>query len=201
MKATIYMVTITSYTAADNNIYSDVKTFADEQQAIDCYDRTCDQQRGECQWGEYADNEDHADDYQYPYTDNHLTEEREAGGYVLTYEASSEAYEGYRVQVKLEKQEVEIAYATDRRKYGMTLKEIRDEIAAFTGDNKSDAMAKARVFAHHISIANVCSIRLSFGKYSRTENGKTVYYGENRDTLHIEWTDLDGDSDTFSIIE
>ena len=149
MKATIYMVTITSYTASDNNIYSDVKTFADEQQAIDCYDRTCDQQRGECQWGEYADNEDHADDYQYPYTDNHLTEEREAGGYVLTYEASSEAYEGYRVQVKLEKQEVEIAYATDRRKYGMTLKEIRDEIAAFTGDNKSDAMAKAGVFAHH----------------------------------------------------
>ena len=109
MKATIYMVTITSYTASDNNIYSDVKTFADEQQAIDCYNRTCDQQRGECQWGEYADNEDHADDYQYPYTDNHLTEEREAGGYVLTYEASSEAYEGYRVQVKLEKRTVEIA--------------------------------------------------------------------------------------------
>ena len=109
MKATIYMVTMTSYTASDNNIYSDVKTFADEQQAIDCYDRTCDQQRGECQWGEYADNEDHADDYQYPYTDNHLTEEREAGDYVLAYEASSEAYEGYCVQVKLEKRTVEIA--------------------------------------------------------------------------------------------
>jgi hypothetical protein len=106
-----------------------------------------------------------------------------------------------RDKVTITEQEIDVPFATDRRKYGMTLKEIRDEIAAFTGDNKSDAMAKAKIFAHHISIANVCRIRLSFGKYSRTENGETVYYGENRDTLHIKWIDQDGDSDTFSIIE
>lgn len=194
MKATIYMVTMTSYTASDNNLYSDTWTYDNEDEARQQYISLRDEQSEECRWGADYDNDDHTDDCEYTFSER----EDEDGN---TYEASSEAYEGYRVQVKLEKQEVEIAYATDRRKYGMTLKEIRDEIAAFTGDNKSDAMAKARVFAHHISIANVCRIRLSFGKYSRTENGETVYYGENRDTLHIKWTDLDGDSDTFSIIE
>jgi hypothetical protein len=98
-------------------------------------------------------------------------------------------------------QEIEVPYATDRTKYGMTLKEIRDEIAAFTGDKKGEAMRKAKIFAHHISISHVCRIRLSFGQYSKVENGKVVYYGENRNTLHFQWTDLDGDRDQFSIIE
>lgn len=106
-----------------------------------------------------------------------------------------------RDKVTISEQEIEVPFATDRRKYGMTLKEIRDEIAAFTGDKKGEAMRKAKIFAQHISIAHVCRIRLSFGKYSRTENGEMVYYDENRDTLHIQWTDQDGDSDTFSIIE
>jgi len=106
-----------------------------------------------------------------------------------------------RDKVTITEQEIDIPFATDRRKYGMTLKEIRDEIAAFTGDKKGEAMRKAKIFAQNVSIANVCRLRLSFGKYSRTENGETVYYGENRDTLHIQWTDLDGDQDTFSIIE
>lgn len=103
--------------------------------------------------------------------------------------------------VKYMEQEIEVPYATDRTKYGMTLKEIRDEIAAFTGDKKGEAMRKAKIFAHHISISHVCRIRLSFGQYSKVENGKTVYYGENRNTLHFQWTDLDGDRDQFSIIE
>jgi hypothetical protein len=98
-------------------------------------------------------------------------------------------------------QEIEVPYATDRTKYGMTLKEVRDEIAAFTGDKKGEAMRKAKIFAHHISINHVCRIRLSFGQYSKVENGKTVYYGENRDTLHFEYTDREGDRHQFSIVE
>ena len=194
MKATIYMVTMTSYTTSDNNLYNNTWTYDNEEEARQQYISLRDEQSEECRWGADYDNDDHTDDCEYTFSER----EDEDGN---TYEASSEAYEGYRVQVKMECQEVEISYATDRRKYGMTLKEIRDEIAAFTGDNKSDAMAKAKIFAHHISIANVCRIRLSFGKYSRTENGEVVYYGENRDTLHIQWIDQDGDSDTFSIIE
>ena len=188
------MVTMTSYTASDNNIYNNTWTYDNEEEARQQYISLRDEQSEECRWGADYDNDDHTDDCEYTFSER----EDEDGN---TYEASSEAYEGYRVQVKLEKQEVEIAYATDRRKYGMTLKEIRDEIAAFTGDNKSDAMAKAGVFAHHISIANVCRIRLSFGKYSRTENGKTVYYGENRDTLNFDYRDTDGDWHHFAIIE
>lgn len=85
-----------------------------------------------------------------------------------------------------------------RRKYGMTLKEIRDEIAAFTGDKKGEAMRKAKIFAHHISISHVCRINsLRFG-ICKHEDG-TEY--ENRDWLEIRYTFTDGDRDTFSIIE
>jgi len=45
-----------------------------------------------------------------------------------------------RDKVTITEQEIDVPYATDRRKYGMTLKEIRDEIAAFTGDKKGEAM-------------------------------------------------------------
>ena len=84
-----------------------------------------------------------------------------------------------------------------RRKYGMTLKEIRDEIAAFTGDKKGEAMRKAKIFAHHISISHVCRIRLSFGHRTDEHGNRT----EDHNWLQIQWTDQDGDSDTFSIIE
>ena len=102
-----------------------------------------------------------------------------------------------RDKVTMIEQEVEVPYATDRRKYGMTLKEIRDEIAAFTGDKKGEAMRKAKIFAHHISIAHVCRIRLSFGHRTDEHGNRT----EDHNWLQIQWTDLDGDSDTFSIIE
>ena len=103
-----------------------------------------------------------------------------------------------RDKVTMIEQEIEVPYATDRRKYGMTLKEIRDEIAAFTGDKKGEAMRKARIFAQHISIANVCRINsLRFG-ICKHEDG-TEY--ENRDWLEIRYTFTDGDQDTFSIIE
>ena len=105
--------------------------------------------------------------------------------------------------VTLTEQEIEVPYATDRRKYGMTLKEIRDEIAAFKDCSFTEATKKAETFRQNccVPLTWVVSIRLSFGKYSRTENGEVVYYGENRDTLHIEYTDREGDRHQFSIIE
>jgi hypothetical protein len=103
----------------------------------------------------------------------------------------------------MKEQEIEVPYATDRTKYGMTLKEIRDEIAAFKDCSFTEATKKAETFRQNccVPLTWVVSIRLSFGKYSRTENGETVYYGENRDTLHIEYTDREGDRHQFSIIE
>ena len=102
-----------------------------------------------------------------------------------------------RDKVTITEQEIDVPFATDRRKYGMTLKEIRDEIAAFTGDKKGEAMRKAKIFAHNISIAHVCRLRLSFGHRTDERGNRT----EDHNWLQIQWTDQDGDSDTFSIIE
>lgn len=102
-----------------------------------------------------------------------------------------------RDKVTITEQEIDVPFATDRRKYGMTLKEIRDEIAAFTGDKKGEAMRKAKIFAHNISIAHVCRIRLSFGHRTDEHGNRT----EDHNWLQMQWTDQDGDNDTFSIIE
>ena len=99
--------------------------------------------------------------------------------------------------VELKEQEIEVPYATDRSKYGITIKEVRDEIAAFTGDKKGEAMRKAKIFAHHISLGHVCRLRLSYGWRDQGNGTKII----DRDWLQIEWTDLDGNRDTFSIIE
>ena len=99
--------------------------------------------------------------------------------------------------VELKEQEIEVPYATDRSKYGITIKEVRDEIAAFTGDKKGEAMRKAKIFAHHISLGHVCRLRLSYGWRDQRNGTKII----DRDWLQIEWTDLDGNRDTFSIIE
>ena len=105
--------------------------------------------------------------------------------------------------VTITEQEIDVPFATDRRKYGMTLKEIRDEIVAFKDCSFTEATKKAETFRQNccVPLTWVVNIRLSFGKYSRTENGEVVYYGENRDTLHIEYTDREGDRHQFSIIE
>lgn len=85
-----------------------------------------------------------------------------------------------------------------RRRRGMTLQEVRDRIAAFTGDKKREAMRKAKIFASHISLRYVSDItRLSYGKRNDEHGNET----EDPNWLIFRWTDLDGDSDTFSIIE
>ena len=85
-----------------------------------------------------------------------------------------------------------------RRKYGMTLNELRDRIAAFTGDKKREAMRKAKIFAKNISLRYVSDItRLSYGKRKDEQGNET----EDPDWLIFRWTDLEGHGDVFSIIE
>jgi hypothetical protein len=103
-----------------------------------------------------------------------------------------------RDKVTLMEQEIDVPFATDRRKYGMTLREIRDEIAAFTGDKKGEAMRKAKIFAQNISLSIVSEIvSLSYGKRDNYDGTKT----ELPNYLIFRWRDLDGNGDTFSIIE
>ena len=103
-----------------------------------------------------------------------------------------------RDKVTIIEQEITVTYATDRTKYGMTLREVADQIAAFTGDKNGEAMRKAKIFARNISLRHVSFIRLSFGKFIDSHGN---YYGENRNTLHFDWRDQEGYRDTFSIIE
>lgn len=105
--------------------------------------------------------------------------------------------------VELTVQEIEVPYATSRIKYGMTLKEIRDEIADFKSCSLKEATQNAQTFRHHrcVPLSQVVDIRLSFGKYSRSKAGKVEYYGENRDILNIVYYDRDGERHEFSIID
>ena len=103
-----------------------------------------------------------------------------------------------RDKVTITEQEIDVPYATDRRKYGMTLQEVADQIRDFTGDTRGEAKRKAKIFAHHISLRHVSDIRnLRYGHRTDEHGNRT----EDHDWLEIEWRDLDGDRDTFSIIE
>ena len=99
MNTKIYMVTMTSYTTSDDNLYNNTWTYNDEEEARQQYISLRDEQSEECRWGADYDNSDHTNDFEYNMS------EREDGN---TYEASSEAYEGYKVCVKLEAVEIEI---------------------------------------------------------------------------------------------
>lgn len=195
MKTKIFILSWVSYTDEDDYLYSDVKTFTDEKEARKQYDKDCEYAYEECEWGSQQDTPEDERDEDCKYD---VDESRDDNCYTV----ASSAYNGYKVEVSIVEKEIDVPFACDRRKYGMTLNELRDKIAAFTGDKKREAMRKAKIFASHISLRHVSDVEIiGYGKYSRTENGEVVYYGENRDTLHFRWTDLEGDSDQFSIIE
>lgn len=83
-------------------------------------------------------------------------------------------------------------------KYGMNIRELRDKIAAFTGDKKREAMRKARIFVKHISLKDVAEItRLSYGKRQFDD----LTYKDDPNWLIFRWVDTDGNGDVFSIIE
>ena len=104
-----------------------------------------------------------------------------------------------RDKVTITEQEIDVPFATDRRKYGMTLKEIRDEIAAFKDCSFTEATKKAETFRQNccVPLTWVVGIRLSFGHQTDEHGNKT----ENRDTLNFVYYDREGDRHTFSIIE
>lgn len=104
-----------------------------------------------------------------------------------------------RDKVTIIEQEVEVPHATDRRKYGMTLKEIRDEIQAFKDCSYTEATEKAKIFSKNccVPLTWVIRIRLSFGMSEHEDGTRT----ENRDTLNFVYYDRDGDRHTFSILD
>lgn len=196
MKTKIIIVSFTSYTENDNYLHTEQKVFTNSLNAQDYYEDQCNKARCECQWAEYWDADQ---DERKEATEYAISERKEQD----SYRVESEAYCGYHVTIKKEEQEIEVPYATDRTKYGMTLKEIRDEIAEFTGSSLTDATRRAQTFIKNccVPLTWVVSIRLSFGKYSKAENNEVVYYGENRDTLNFDYTDREGDRHHFAIID
>lgn len=150
MKATIYMVTMTSYTASDNNLYNNTWTYDNEEEARQQYVSLRDEQSEECRWGADYDNDDHTDDCEYTFSER----EDEDGN---TYEASSEAYEGYRVQIRLEKRTIEIAPATDETD--------GTDTDSDSGDEQPVKMAIIRVrFSDQEQFARACQLYGSEGE-------------------------------------
>ena len=191
MKARIFILSWVSYTDEDDYLYSDIKTFTDEKEAREQFDKDCEYAYEECEWGSQQDEPEDERDEDCKYD---VDESRDDNEYIV----SSSVYNGYRVQVELAEKEIDVPFACDRRKYGMTLDELRDRISAFTGDKKREAMRKARIFAKHISLRHVSEItRLSYGK-RQDEHGNEK---EDPNWLIFRWTDTDGHGDTFSIIE
>ena len=181
MKIKVYEVVSSSYETADNYLHQESYLFDDKNQARTKFESL----RNSIQGDVYGD-----DDCKYD-ADEDESENR--------YEASREVGTEFEYQaiVELKEKEIDIPFVTDRRKYGMTLKEVRDEIADFTGDKKREAMRKAKIFATHISLSHVSGFTLSYGHQTDEHGNRT----ENRNWLQFRWTDLEGDSDTFSIIE
>jgi len=192
MKTKIFVVSYIQYEESDNNQYFDQHVFTNEQEAREFFNKECQAAHNEAENPFETDPED--EDYESNIFAIDETRD-DANSYTVEREVGTE--NGFQARVSLIEWEIDVPFATDRRKYGMTLKEIRDEITAFTGDKKGEAMRKAKIFAQHISIAHVCRIRLSFGHRTDEHGNRT----EDRNWLQIQWTDLDGDSDTFSIIE
>lgn len=198
MKTKIFVVSYIQYEESDNNQYFDQHVFTNEQEAREFFNKECQAAHNE------AENPFETDPEDEDYESNIFTIDEtrdDANSYTVEREVGTE--NGFQARVSLIEWEIDVPFATDRRKYGMTLKEIRDEIAAFKDCSFTEATKKAETFRQNccVPLTWVVSIRLSFGKYSRTENGEVVYYGENRDTLHIEYTDREGDRHQFSIIE
>lgn len=86
-----------------------------------------------------------------------------------------------------------------RRKCGMTLQEICNRIAQFTGKKKSEAMRKAKIFRKNcaVPLSKVMEIRMCFGKRTDEDGNRT----EDPDWLEFKYRDTDGHGYVFSIID
>ena len=100
MEKKIFILTWVSYTSEDDYLYSDVKVFTDEKEARKQYDNDCEKAYEECKWGSQSDPKYERDEY----CSHDVDEERSGDSYTV----SSDAYDGYKVQVKLVEKEVEL---------------------------------------------------------------------------------------------
>ena len=84
------------------------------------------------------------------------------------------------------------------RKDGMTIHQVCDQIAEFTGDKRTEAMRKAKLFRQNccVPLKQVTGIRLMLG--CKKVGNLSVY---NHDTLHFVYSDSDGDKHQFSILD
>lgn len=101
MKATIFILSWVSYTDSDNYLYTDIKTFTDEEQARKQYDHDCQMAYEECEWGSQQDTDEDERDEDDRYD---VDESRDQD----SYSVSSDAYDGYRVEVSLKREEIDI---------------------------------------------------------------------------------------------
>lgn len=101
MEATIFILSWCSYTDSDDYLYSNVETFTDETKANKQFHKACRKAYEECEWGsQWDDPEDERDEgCKYEVNERHCPHH---------YTVSSSAYDGYKVEVRLWKAEIEV---------------------------------------------------------------------------------------------
>ena len=198
MNTTIYIVSFNCYTAADNFLYgSREQTTLDPNEAIAIFN----QLKGEAY--DMAHNPDELDEEKVENGSCRIFEVHQeqqqqgtvARGYIASRAKGTQ--DEFQARVFITEHEIELPYTTDRRIYGMSLKEVRDKIADFAGDKKREAMRKAKIFAKHISLPCVIDFSLSYGHKTDEHGNRT----EDHNWLVFNWQDKDGNKDTFSIID
>lgn len=152
MKTRQFLVTYTSYTTSDENLYNEVKVFSgadyqkNEQDARQVFERLKKNAYEECKWGEYwnadpAEREaDGVKEHNPLYSCCDISRANYDQMLHGTYEVESEVYEGYKVSIRIDEQEVETPcgdiFLFDRRYF------TEEQAKNMT---KTDAMALAQV--------------------------------------------------------
>lgn len=129
MATKIFILSWFSYTESDNYLYSDIKTFTDEEKAMAGFESDCEKAYEECKWGSQWDEPEDERDEDCAYD---VDESRDPG----TYQVSSGAYDGYHVEVSIEEKEIEIPAQGKQENTIRTKKGIGDNITWRGDDNK-----------------------------------------------------------------
>ena len=100
VKTKMYVLAWCSYTEGDNYLYSDVKTFTDEEKAVAEFNLCKKNAYEECKWGSEFESESKEDAYEF--------DVKEVTNSGKCYEVCSNAYEYYHVKISLTEKEIEI---------------------------------------------------------------------------------------------
>lgn len=101
MKTKIYILGWVSYTNEDNYLYNDQQVFTDKEKAMAEFKDDCDRAYEECKWGSQFDTPEEEREENLAYDVDESRGE-------TTYNVSSVAYYGYKVEVSLKEVEIEI---------------------------------------------------------------------------------------------